>query len=41
MIELKDGASDLFERSKHLQSSMSKLIDLLYYSKNVENNEEK
>jgi signal transduction histidine kinase len=42
MIELKDGASDLFEMVKTSASSMSKLIDdLLYYSKNVENNEGK
>jgi signal transduction histidine kinase len=33
MIELKDGASDLFEMVKTSASSMSKLIDdLLYYS---------
>lgn len=42
MIEFKDGASDLFEMVKTSATSMSKLIDdLLYYSKNVENNEGK
>jgi hypothetical protein len=30
MIELKDGASDLFEMVKTSASSMSKLIDDLY-----------
>jgi signal transduction histidine kinase len=33
MIELKDGASDLFEMVKTSASSMSKLMIFLYYSK--------
>ncbi|MBU0940738.1 MAG: hybrid sensor histidine kinase/response regulator [Bacteroidetes bacterium] len=42
ILELKEGASDLFEMVKTSASSMSKLIDdLLYYSKNVENTEGK
>ena len=42
MLDLKDGASELFEMVKSSASSMSKLIDdLLYYSKNIENNEGK
>jgi hypothetical protein len=40
MIELKDGASDLFEMVKTSASSMSKLIDDILF-KNVENNEGK
>lgn len=42
LLDLKAGASDLFEMVKSSATSMSKLIDdLLYYSKNVENNEGK
>lgn len=42
VLDLKEGASDLFEMVKSSASSMSKLIDdLLHYSKNVENNEGK
>jgi signal transduction histidine kinase len=42
ILELKEGASDLFEMVKTSATAMSKLIDdLLYYSKNIENNEEK
>lgn len=40
ILDLKEGASGLFEMVKTSANSMSKLIDdLLYYSKNVENNE--
>lgn len=42
ILELKEGASELFDMVKTSATSMSKLIDdLLYYSKNVENNEGK
>jgi len=42
LLELNEGASDLFDMVKTSATAMSKLIDdLLYYSKNVENNEGK
>lgn len=42
LLDLKEGATDLFEMVKSSAMTMSKLIDdLLYYSKNVENNEGK